>query len=122
MIHLPPRRGHSYNDLQAIHALDCGKLYEAYELYLAAGMYDAAHDIAVLELAPDAVIRQDLMLLRELFEVFDGRPVNGWTIRGKVSFLTPSDHSAAVLTQNPMYSFSSTMWKPSRAFRNFVTV
>ncbi|KAI0631003.1 nuclear protein 96-domain-containing protein [Trametes polyzona] len=72
------------NEAKAVHALDSGKLYEAYELYLSAGLYDAAHDIAVLELAPDAVIRQDLVLLRELFDVFDGRPVSGWNDRGKV--------------------------------------
>ncbi|KAI8976665.1 nuclear protein 96-domain-containing protein [Trametes punicea] len=72
------------NEAKAIHALHNGNVYEAYELYLSAGLYDAAHDIAVLELAPDAVIRQDLLLLRELFEVFDGRPVSGWNDRGKV--------------------------------------
>ncbi|KAI9069844.1 hypothetical protein FKP32DRAFT_1586561 [Trametes sanguinea] len=72
------------NEAKAIHALRSGNVYEAYELYLSAGLYDAAHDLAVLELAPDAVIREDLLLLRELFEVFDGRPVTGWTERGKV--------------------------------------
>ncbi|KAH9848377.1 nuclear protein 96-domain-containing protein [Lenzites betulinus] len=72
------------NEAKAVHALDGGKLYEAYDLYIAAGLYDAAHDIAVLELAPDAVIRQDLVLLHELFDVFDGRPVSGWNDRGKV--------------------------------------
>ncbi|KAI0332827.1 hypothetical protein GY45DRAFT_1245970 [Cubamyces sp. BRFM 1775] len=72
------------NEAKAIHALHVGNVYEAYELYLSAGLYDAAHDIAVLELAPDAVVRQDLLLLRELFDVFDGRPVNGWNDRGKV--------------------------------------
>ncbi|KAI0350876.1 hypothetical protein OH77DRAFT_1498850 [Trametes cingulata] len=71
------------NEAKAVHALDSGKVYEAYELYLSAGLYDAAHDLAVLELAPDAVIRQDLALLRELFEVFEGRPVSGWNDRGK---------------------------------------
>ncbi|KAI0642596.1 nuclear protein 96-domain-containing protein [Trametes meyenii] len=72
------------NEAKAVYALDSGNIYEAYELYLAAGLYDAAHDIAVLELAPDAVIRQDLLLLRELFEVFDGRPVSGWNDRGQM--------------------------------------
>ncbi|KAI0739083.1 nuclear protein 96-domain-containing protein [Daedaleopsis nitida] len=72
------------NESKAIYALDGGNLYEAYELYLAAGLYDAAHDIAVAELAPDAVVRQDLILLKELFDVFEGRPVRGWNERGKV--------------------------------------
>lgn len=70
--------------VQAIHALDNGNLYEAYELYLAAGKYNPAHDLAVLELAPDAVLRKDLDLLRSLFERFAGRPVEGWHVRGKV--------------------------------------
>ena len=60
-------------------------MYDAYELYIQAGLYDAAHDIAVLELVPDAIIRQDLVLLRELVEPFEGRSVNGWNERGKVS-------------------------------------
>ncbi|KAI0764576.1 nuclear protein 96-domain-containing protein [Trametes elegans] len=72
------------SEAKAVHALDGGELYEAYQLYIAAGLYNSAHDIAVLELAPDAVIRQDLLLLRELFDVFDGHPVNGWNERGKV--------------------------------------
>ncbi|RDX47214.1 hypothetical protein OH76DRAFT_1354468 [Lentinus brumalis] len=72
------------NEAKAVHALASGNLYDAYDLYIAAGLYDPAHDIAVLELAPDAVIRQDLLLLRELFEVFEGRPVSGWNERGKV--------------------------------------
>ena len=71
-------------DVQAIYALDSGNVYDAYELYLKAGLYDAAHNIAVLELAPDTVIRQDLILLRELLEPFEGRPVSGWNERGKV--------------------------------------
>ncbi|KAH9941590.1 nuclear protein 96-domain-containing protein [Epithele typhae] len=84
------------NEAKAVYALDSGKVYDAYELYLAAGLYDAAHDLAVLELAPDAVIRQDLLLLRELFEVFNGRPITGWSLRGKVFF----DY-VAVLTRLP---------------------
>ena len=72
--------------LEAVHALDSGKLYDAYDLYVAAGLYDPAHDIAVLELAPDAIIRQDLLLLRELFEVFEGRTVSNWNERGKVRY------------------------------------
>ena len=81
---------YSRHGSQAIHALDSGKVYEAYELYLAAGMYDAAHNIAVLELAPEAVIRQDLMLLRELFDAFEGHPVAGWSVRGKVYHFPPA--------------------------------
>jgi nuclear pore complex protein Nup98-Nup96 len=69
-----------------VHALDNGNIFEAYELFLSAGLYNSAHDLAVLELAPDAVIRKDLELLRELFSRFSGRPVDSWHVRGKVCF------------------------------------
>ncbi|RPD56020.1 hypothetical protein L227DRAFT_509201 [Lentinus tigrinus ALCF2SS1-6] len=72
------------NEAKAVYALDSGKFYDAYDLYVSASLYDPAHDIAVLELAPDAIIRQDLLLLRELFEVFEGRSVNSWNERGRV--------------------------------------
>ncbi|EJF57390.1 hypothetical protein DICSQDRAFT_157411 [Dichomitus squalens LYAD-421 SS1] len=71
------------NEAKAIYALDSGSMYDAYELYLQAGLYDTAHDIAVVELAPDAVIRQDLILLREMLEPFEGHSVNGWNERGR---------------------------------------
>ena len=70
---------------QALHALDCGKVYEAYELFLSAGSYNLAHDLAVLELAPEAILRRDFELLKSLFTRFVGRPVEGWHLHGKVS-------------------------------------
>ncbi|KAJ4000271.1 nuclear protein 96-domain-containing protein [Lentinula boryana] len=64
--------------------------YTAYELFLVAGNLDRAHDIAVLSLAPDAVLRNDYELLKELFSPFipfssdsDGGRVEGWYVRGK---------------------------------------
>ncbi len=79
---------------QAVHALASGNVYEAYELYLAAGMYNSAHELAVLELAPDAIIKDDLELLKDLFERIDGHAVDGWHVRGKVSsFLSSRSRS-----------------------------
>lgn len=72
------------NEAKATHALSNGRVFQAYELYLSAGLYNAAHDLAVLELAPDAVIHRDLELLKELFERFAGRGVDDWHARGKV--------------------------------------
>ncbi|KAF9489229.1 hypothetical protein BDN71DRAFT_1401891 [Pleurotus eryngii] len=72
------------NEAKAIHAYDNGRLYDAYELYCSAAAYNAAHDIAVVDLAPDAIIRKDLELLRDLFLRFEGKPVNGWHVRGKL--------------------------------------
>lgn len=71
-----------------MYALDQGDVFRAYELYTSAGLYNLAHDLAVLELAPDAVIRRDLDLLKTLFVPFDkdGRrdKIDGWFVRGKV--------------------------------------
>ncbi|KAI0318527.1 nuclear protein 96-domain-containing protein [Amylostereum chailletii] len=72
------------NEAKAIHELSNGNVYEAYQLYLQAGLYNAAHEIAVLELAPEAVIRDDMELLKSLFEKIAGHPVEGWHLRGKV--------------------------------------
>ena len=71
-----------------MYELNQGDVFRAYELYTSAGLYNLAHDLAVLELAPDAVIRRDLDLLKTLFVPFDknGRrdKIDGWFVRGKV--------------------------------------
>lgn len=72
------------NEAKATYALNNGEVFRAYELYLTAGLYNPAHDLAVLELAPDAVIHRDLGLLKDIFERFVGRPVDDWHVRGKV--------------------------------------
>ncbi|KAF8633142.1 hypothetical protein AX17_004643 [Amanita inopinata Kibby_2008] len=74
------------NEAKALHALYSGDIYNAYELYLSAALYDPAHDIAVRELAPNAVIRRDLDLLKEILERFEGKEgkIDGWSIRGKI--------------------------------------
>lgn len=59
-------------------------MYGAYEHYFRAGMYNAAHDLAVLQLAPDAVIRKDMKLLQTLFQRFTTKGVHDWNVRGKV--------------------------------------
>jgi nuclear pore complex protein Nup98-Nup96 len=67
-----------------MYALDKGDVYQAYESYLMAQLYNPAHELAVLDLAPDAVIRKDLALLKDIFERFNTRKVDNWNIRGKV--------------------------------------
>lgn len=71
-----------------MYELDQGHIYAAYELYITAQLYNAAHTLALLELAPDAIIRKDLDLLRTLFSPFDsvGRrdKVDNWFLKGKV--------------------------------------
>ncbi|KAF9234244.1 nuclear protein 96-domain-containing protein [Melanogaster broomeanus] len=56
------------NDAKAIYAIHQGNVFDAYQLYMAAGLYQSAHDLAVVELAPEAVIQQDFELLASLFE------------------------------------------------------
>jgi hypothetical protein len=75
-----------------------GDVFKAYDLYLQAGLYDRAHDLAVLELAPDAIYRWDHELLQSLFERFIGHPVDGWHDRGKVRKILLERHNPSVLT------------------------
>lgn len=61
--------------------------YDAFEGFLQAGMNHQAHDIAVLEIAPDVVIRRDLDVLKNVFKRFtasDVVAVEAWSLRGKV--------------------------------------
>ncbi|KAF8962583.1 nuclear protein 96-domain-containing protein [Flammula alnicola] len=76
------------DEARAMYELNCGNIFTAYELYLAAHLYNSAHNLALLELAPDAIIRKDLELLRKLFSPFDSDgkrdKVEGWFVEGKV--------------------------------------
>lgn len=67
-----------------MYAISQNRVYEAFDLYASAGLWNAAHDLAVLELAPDAVVRQDHELLRTIFTRLSAHPVDGWQLRGKV--------------------------------------
>ncbi|KAG6899672.1 hypothetical protein C0993_008026 [Termitomyces sp. T159_Od127] len=71
-------------EAKAYHALDNGDFFDAYELFLQAELYDAAHDLALVELAPDVILRRDFDLLQNLFAVFANHPINGWHVRGKI--------------------------------------
>ncbi|KAH7886919.1 nuclear protein 96-domain-containing protein [Phlebopus sp. FC_14] len=71
------------NDAKALYAIYQGNIFEAYQLYVAAGLYQAAHDLAVAELAPEAVIQQDFELLVSLFERMVSQSVDGWHVKGK---------------------------------------
>jgi len=77
---------------QAIYAFSENRVYEAFDLYVSASLWNAAHDLAVLELAPDAIVRQDHELLRTIFTRLSGHPIDGWHLRGKVCELEPVLH------------------------------
>ncbi|KIJ52381.1 hypothetical protein M422DRAFT_202467 [Sphaerobolus stellatus SS14] len=61
-----------------------GRTFDAYEHFLKADQQRIAHDIAVNDLAPDAIIRGELALLRALFRPFDPQAVDDWSFRGKL--------------------------------------
>lgn len=71
---------------------DSGRFYSAYEFYISAECYNTAHILALLELAPDAVIRKDWELLGRLFSPFNGAgrrdKIDGWFVKGQVRFLS----------------------------------
>ena len=70
-----------------------GDVFEAYHLYIQAGMHVTAHELAVFELASEAVIRNDLELLQVLFDRFVGHTVDDWHVGGKVcKIVTRSTH------------------------------
>ncbi|KAG6334962.1 hypothetical protein ID866_4118 [Astraeus odoratus] len=71
------------NEAKALYAVYRGNFFEAYQLYMAAGLYQAAHDLAVTELAPEAVIQQDFELLVSLFERMNHQTIDGWHLKGK---------------------------------------
>ncbi|KAF7309606.1 SNF2 family helicase [Mycena indigotica] len=72
-------------EAKAIYALHCGNIYDAFELYLSAELFNEAHNLAISKLAPDAIIRNDLQLLASLFRRFEWRAntIDGWHLRGK---------------------------------------
>lgn len=81
--------------LQALAAKHNGDVYDEYELLLEALRPNEAHAIAVLELGPEAVIRNDMALLRKLFSRFKEHEVADWESGGKVRFLLSCARSGA---------------------------
>ncbi|KAF8517736.1 nuclear protein 96-domain-containing protein [Hysterangium stoloniferum] len=61
-----------------------GRTFDAYEHFLKADEQRLAHILAVNDLAPDAVIRDDLALLQGLFQPFNPQVVDDWSFRGKL--------------------------------------
>lgn len=54
-----------------------GSVYEEYHALVDANLYNRAHRILLDKLAPEAILRDDLALLRRLCEPIVGRP-DGW--------------------------------------------
>ncbi|EJD51201.1 hypothetical protein AURDEDRAFT_149853 [Auricularia subglabra TFB-10046 SS5] len=61
-----------------------GKVYEAFHAFIEANQQQLAYELAVDKLVPDAVLREDLELLRNIFSQFDPETVDGWSTNGKL--------------------------------------
>jgi len=61
-----------------------GHAFKAYEYYLQARLPQQAHDVAMEELACEAILRDDVVLLRALFQLFNPNEVRDWSFRGKL--------------------------------------
>ncbi|KAK4051594.1 hypothetical protein OIV83_002734 [Microbotryomycetes sp. JL201] len=53
-----------------------GNVFAEFKLLIMAEQWSAAHEIAVLELAPEAVVRGDLLLVKKLLEPFNPRRIS----------------------------------------------
>lgn len=58
--------------------------FDAYLHYLQARQPQLAHDVAMNELAIEAILRDDLALLGSLFRLFNPSEISDWAYRGKV--------------------------------------
>ncbi|KAF9225855.1 hypothetical protein BS17DRAFT_777779 [Gyrodon lividus] len=99
------------NDAKAIYAIQQGNVFDAYQLYMAAGLYQSAHDLAVVELAPEAVIRQDFELLASLLERMTGQSIDGWHLKGKAYM----DYAHAMTRLPELYASLSDATVPDAA-------
>lgn len=68
-------------------------------MFVEADEHKFACDIAVLELAPEVVIRQDYDLLRSIFRGLAPEKIDDWAIRGKVRFF-PLPHTTPTPNTN----------------------
>ena len=62
-----------------------GQIFYEYDVLVAAKDFNAAHEIVVAELAPEAIIRGDLSLLRRLIAPFSPSIVVNWDVGGQVN-------------------------------------
>lgn len=70
---------------QAYHYRASGHVYEEYQESLAAGLYARAHGIVLDRLASEAILREDVGVLRKLLEAINDEDVPEWENGGGVS-------------------------------------
>lgn len=91
---------------QAFAAKYNGDVFLEYQLLLGAKQLDEAHGIVVLELAPEAILRNDLVMLRRLLEPFDPRLVSDWNQGGKVRLPCQLERTDSPRSSSTMQSAS----------------
>jgi nuclear pore complex protein Nup98-Nup96 len=69
---------------------------DAFQFYKQSGSTQTAHDIAVRDLAPDAILQEDVSYLKSMFADLQPREVQDWQLWGKVGvarilFLSSAD-------------------------------
>jgi len=72
------------DEAKAVYSFSKGEIYQAFELYTHAGAHTAAHDLAVTYLAPEAILRSDLELLKNIFSAIDDSSVSDWRVGGQL--------------------------------------
>ena len=103
--------------LQATYAFHEGDVYKAYELYVEGGVHRMAHELSVSYLAPEAVLCNDILLLRNLFFVLDKNIIPDWSFGGQVGFY----FSFTLPMFNPTCSSISIMLRLCQDFRRLCT-
>lgn len=74
------------DEAKATMALYHGDVYLAYQLYASARTHRTAHELAINFLAPEAVLKDDLQALSDLFSELDAGLIEDFTVGGQVSF------------------------------------
>jgi hypothetical protein len=72
---------------QAFHHRGNGQVYQEYLASLEAGLFDRAHSVVLDRLASEAILREDMGVLRKLMESLEDQSVSDWENGGGVSGL-----------------------------------
>ncbi|EJD03515.1 uncharacterized protein FOMMEDRAFT_83835 [Fomitiporia mediterranea MF3/22] len=72
------------DEAKATHAFYSGDVYGAYELYRDAMAHRAAHELAITYLAPEAVLRDELGVLKRLFASLDASLIDDFGVGGQL--------------------------------------
>ena len=74
------------DEAKATLALYNGDIYLAYQLYASARAHRTAHELAINFLAPEAILKDDLNTLSDLFSELDASLIEDFAVGGQVRF------------------------------------